>query len=147
LIPLPKASVGGCLPQGDARIPPARRYGFEPLPLARHSLEKPSPSYPQSHHLSVWYYLEIMTKYKNISWSLVLYAIAIVWFFAIAKPALYNYPYLTLVNSLLALFGTFLGLKSVKMKEHVAIGYVDVIFGLILTLGSIGLLLLELSPI
>lgn len=88
-----------------------------------------------------------MNKYKNISWSAILYVISIVWLLVIAKPNLYSFSFLMIVSALLALAGVFMGLKSIKAKELVLISYLDVIVGLILVIIPIGIFLLERSPI
>ncbi len=88
-----------------------------------------------------------MKKYKNITYSFLLYVVALIWYVAVARPFLYEYPYAMLLTSLLTLFGVLLSFKSIQSKEHTVMGYLSVIIGAIGTLASIGILILELSPI
>lgn len=86
-------------------------------------------------------------KIKPHTKSVTLLIISVAWFFVVAKPLLYNYPYLTLVTSLLSLYAAFLGLQNIRDSRYPILQYISILLGLIISLISYGILLLELSPI
>lgn len=89
-----------------------------------------------------------MKKYINISISVVLYIVAVVWAFTKGEALLYAHPWLAAgFTILLLLVGIILSVKSVNRKETTWVGRISIVIGLILLLLSIVALTMELSPL